>query len=140
MDCLCLFCALDEDQVAVTHQALAAMAVERQRAIGADHPLVAEFWEVYDYLESVAEGPQVNHSNDAQLIAINLNEFAALASEHRQTLADLKTLRSLLLDSRSRKCLDSNKATYSAIRARQAAGNSMFNKPTTVRCWVFKSV
>ncbi|WP_181456766.1 toprim domain-containing protein [Pseudomonas fluorescens] len=139
VDCLRLVCPLDENQVVTTQQALTVMALERQAAISADHPLVAEFWEVYEYLESLGEGPQVNHSTDPSLIAINLNEFAEKASEHRQNLADLKTLRTLLVNSRSRKWLESNKASYSAVRASQAAGNAMFNKPMTVRCWIFKS-
>lgn len=139
VDCLCLICPLSENQRITTHQALTVMALERQSAISADHPLVAEFWEVYEYLESLGDGPQVNHSTDPKLIAINLNEFAELASIHRQNLADLKTLRSLLMESRSRKLLETNKSTYSAVRASQSAGNALFNKPLTVRCWVFKS-
>ncbi|MBK3450077.1 toprim domain-containing protein [Pseudomonas haemolytica] len=139
VDCLCLICPLDENQRITTHQALTVMSLERQSAISADHPLVAEFWEVYEYLESLGDGPQVNHSTDPKLIAINLNEFAELASIHRQNLADLKTLRSLLTESRSRKLLETNKSTYSAVRASQSAGNALFNKPLTVRCWVFKS-
>lgn len=139
VDCLRLVCPLDESQVVTTQQALTVMALERQSAISADHPLVAEFWEVFEYLESLGEGPQVNHSTDPKLIAINLNEFAEKASEHRQNLADLKTLRGLLVNSRSRKWLETNKAVYSAVRASQAAGNAMFNKPTTVRCWIFQS-
>jgi hypothetical protein len=139
VDCLRLVCPLDDNYVATTQQALMSMALERQAAISADHPLVAEFWEVFEYLESLGEGPQVNHSTDPKLIAINLNEFAEKASEHRQNLADLKTLRGLLVNSRSHKWLESNKAVYSAVRASQAAGNAMFNKPTTVRCWIFQS-
>lgn len=138
VDCLCLICPLNENQRVTTHQALTVMALERQSAISADHPLVAEFWEVYEYLESLGEGPQVNHSTDPKLIAINLNEFAELASIHRQNLADLKTLRTLLTESRSRKLLETNKPMHSAVRASQSAGNALFNKPLSVRCWVFK--
>lgn len=139
VDCLCLICPLSENQRITTHQALTVMALERQSAISADHPLVAEFWEVYEYLESLGDGPQVNHSTDPKLIAINLNEFAELASIHRQNLADLKTLRSLLTESRSRKLMETNKPMHSAVRASQSAGNALFNKPLSVRCWVFKS-
>ncbi|PTC17469.1 bifunctional DNA primase/helicase [Pseudomonas baetica] len=138
VDCLLLVCPLDEKQVATTHQALMSMALERQAAISADHPLVAEFWEVFEYLESLGEGPQVNHSIDPKLIAINLNEFAELASVHRQNLGDLKTLRGLLVNSRSRKWLETNKPIYSAVRAAQAASHAMPKKTTTVRCWIFQ--
>ena len=139
LDCLRLVCPLDENQLATTQLHLVTMVLYRQSAISADHPLVAEFWEVYDYLESLGEGQQVNHSNDTKLIAINLNEFAEKASEHRQNLADLKTLRALLGDCRSRKLLETNKPTYSVIRAAQSAANPLFDKPKTVRCWIFQS-
>ena len=115
------------------------MALERQSAISADHPLVAEFWEVYEYLESLGEGPQVNHSADPKLIAIHLNGFVKLAREHHQNVADLKMLRPLLEHSRSHKLVGINKATYSAVRASQAAANPVFDKPKTLRCWVFQS-
>ncbi|WP_454563042.1 bifunctional DNA primase/helicase [Pseudomonas sp. AIG] len=138
VDCLRLVCALDDNQVATTQQALKCMALERQAAISADHPLVAEFWEVFEYLESLGEGPQVNHSIDPKLIAINLNEFAEMASVHRQNLGDLKTLRGLLVNSRSRKWLETNKAVYSAVRASQAVINGAPRRSSTVRCWIFK--
>ncbi|MXI46167.1 bifunctional DNA primase/helicase [Pseudomonas moraviensis] len=138
VDCLRLVCALDDNQLATTQQALMGMALERQAAISADHPLVAEFWEVYEYLESIGEGPQVNHSTDPKLIAINLNEFAEMASVHRQNLGDLKTLRGLLVNSRSRKWLETNKPIYSAVRAAQAACHGIPKKTTTVRCWIFQ--
>ena len=138
VDCLRLVCPLDDNHVVTTQQALMTMALERQAAISADHPLVAEFWEVYEYLESLGEGPQVNHSTDPKLIAINLNEFAEKASEHRQNLADLKTLRGLLVNSRSHKWLESNKAVYSAVRASQAVINGTQKRSTTVRCWIFQ--
>ncbi|HHS7811162.1 toprim domain-containing protein [Pseudomonas putida] len=138
VDCLRLICPLEDNHVATTQQALMAMAFERQAAISADHPLVAEFWEVYEYLESLGEGPQVNHSTDPKLIAINLNEFAEKASEHRQNLADLKTLRGLLVNSRSHKWLETNKAIYSAVRATQAVINGTQKRSTTVRCWIFQ--
>jgi len=138
VDCLRLVCPLDDNHVATTQQALMTMALERQAAISADHPLVAEFWEVYEYLESLGEGPQVNHSTDPKLIAINLNEFAEKASEHRQNLADLKTLRGLLVNSRSHKWLETNKAIYSAVRASQAVINGTPKRSTTVRCWIFQ--
>lgn len=138
VDCLTLLCPLQVEQVSVTHQQLRDLAAERQRAIGADHPLVAEFWEVFEYLENAGGGPLLNHSINPKIIAINLNEVAERASEHRQSLADLKTLRALLIDCRSRQLLETNKHIYSAVRASQAASNVMDRKPTTVRCWIFK--
>lgn len=138
VDCLRLVCPISVEQVQATHQQLMTMALERQAAISADHPLVAEFWEVFEYLESLREEPVVNHSTDPKLIAINLNEFAEKASEHRQNLADLKTLRKLLPDSRSHKLLEISKPLYSAIRAAENLRTPMAQKATTVKCWVFK--
>ena len=62
-----------------------------------------------------------------------------LAREHHQNVADLKMLRPLLEHSRSHKLVGINKATYSAVRASQAAANPVFDKPKTLRCWVFQS-
>jgi hypothetical protein len=116
------------------------MAIERQASISSDHPAVAEFWEVYDYLESLSEDPVVDHSSDPAVIAINLNEFCERAAEHKQKLADVATLRDLLKESRSRKFLDSNKAVHSAVRAAFNHRNPVSQpRPTTVKCWTFKA-
>lgn len=139
VDCLDLVCPLDEHQRIVTEQLLTRMALERQAAISADHPLVAEFWEVFDYLESLGDGPMLNHSKNPDFIAINLNEFAERAAEHRQHVADMKTLRGLLKESRSRKFIESNKAVGSAIRSAQASNNPLFARCVTVKCWVFQA-
>ncbi|RRV04609.1 bifunctional DNA primase/helicase [Pseudomonas sp. v388] len=139
VDCLELVCPLNEHQRVCTHQLLNRMALERQAAISADHPLVADFWEVYEYLESLSDGPVVNHSKKSDVIAINLNEFAERAAEHRQNLADMKTLRALLKQSRTHKFLESNKAVDSAVRSFQAARNQMFDRCMTVKCWMFQS-
>lgn len=132
LDCLRLVVALPAEMVEATRQALVDMALERQRAISADHPLVAEFWEVYEFLEGLTDKPVVNHSRDPATIAINLNEFAAKAAYHSQQLADLKVLRTLLRDSRRHKCLDANVAVNSLIRAGNNGASSI------IKCWTFK--
>ncbi|EZQ18976.1 hypothetical protein CF98_00345 [Halopseudomonas bauzanensis] len=117
---------------------LRRMAVERQQAINSDHPAVAEFWEVYDYLESLEEGPVVNHSADPNTIAINLNEFAKVAANNRQNLTELTLLRELLKDSRRHKFIEASRAVHSVIRA--SARVEAFDKPrpSTLKCWIFK--
>ncbi|BAU74362.1 toprim domain-containing protein [Metapseudomonas furukawaii] len=139
LDCLRLVVKLSEHQVNETRLYLAAMALERQSAISADHPAVAEFWEVFEYLESLDDGPVVNHSKNPELIAINLNEFIQRASEHRQQLADVATLREVLRNSRSRKFLTPSKAVDSAVRSYQAQRNPMLGRPGTVKCWMFRN-
>ncbi|WP_205890123.1 toprim domain-containing protein [Pseudomonas jilinensis] len=141
VDCLQHLTPMTQAQRDEVELTLQHMAIERQQAINADHPLVAEFWEVYEFLESLEEGPVVNHSTDPNTIAINLNEFAKLAANHRQQLGELNLLRSLLKDSRSHKFVDSNRPVHSAIRAEQnKRQQSPFDRPrpTTVKCWIFK--
>jgi ssDNA-binding Zn-finger/Zn-ribbon topoisomerase 1 len=140
LDCLRLAVpSLSDAQISATQRQIIAMALERQAAISADHPVVAEFWEVYEYLQGLdADGPVVNHSKKDGLIAINLNEFAERAAEHRQKLADVAELRDRLKESRSRKFADI-KAVDSAVRCYQAKrANLTVYKSPTVKCWVFK--
>lgn len=80
----------------------------------------------------------VNHSKNPDVIAINLNEFAERAAEHRQKLADVTTLKDLLKESRSHKYLD-YKAVDSAVRSAQSAKNPMVTRCPTVKCWIFKA-
>lgn len=114
------------------------MAVARQQAVNSDSPSVAEFWEVFDYLESLEEGPVVNHSADPKLIAINLNEFAKIAANNRQNIADLTLLREMLKESRRHKFIEANRTVHSVIRA--SARVEAFDKPrpSTLKCWIFK--
>jgi phage protein U len=80
---------MTDAQYQAVRDAIVLMARERQAAISADHPLVAEFWEAFDYLDTlpvntasgfIRESPNLNHSRDAALIAVNLNEFVERAS------------------------------------------------------------
>ena len=140
LDALRLVLKLDEFQVAATQRQIVRMAIERQASISSDHPAVAEFWEVYDYLESLNDDPLVDHSSDPSVIAINLNEFSERAAEHKQKLADVATLRDLLKESRSHKFLEANKAVHSAVRAAMNSRTPLApGRPTTVKCWIFKA-
>lgn len=135
VDCLKLVTAISDEQIERTQRALLAMALDRQVAINADHPLVHQFWEVYDYIEARAsdDSSVLNHSTDPSLIAINLNEFAESAAYHKQQIAELTALRELLKTSRRYAFIDSNRPTHSVIRAIGGARRS-----ATVKCWIFK--
>jgi hypothetical protein len=139
LDAMANVVPLTSEQRLATQQELMAMAVDRQGAINADPEEVRTFWEVYDYLQSLSDDPVVNHSKKPDHIAINLNEFAERAAEHRQKLADVATLRTLLKHSRSRPCIDINRATDSAVRAAYNARNPLSPRCATVKCWVFKA-
>ncbi|WP_235658042.1 bifunctional DNA primase/helicase, partial [Xanthomonas perforans] len=132
-DCLRLVITIPDDMVEQTRLALLDMALERQKAISADHAMVNEFWEVYEYLEATGHGKAVvNHSRDTQRIAINLNHFAARAAQFSQSVPDLKVLRALLGDSRRHKFIGANVAVNSAVLKDDLTGVG-----TTVKCWVF---
>lgn len=140
IDALATIVPLTERQHSAALDELTRMAVERQGAINADPKEVAEFWEVYDYLESISDEPVVNHSKKDGLIAINLNEFCERAAEHRQKLADISTLRNLLKNSRSHAYIESNKGVDSAVRAAFNARNgALAQRCPTVKCWIFKT-
>lgn len=132
-DCLRLVITIPDDMVEQTRLTLLDMALERQKAINADHAMVNEFWEAYEYLEATGHGKAVvNHSRDAQRIAINLNHFAARAAQFSQSVPDLKVLRALLGDSRRHKFIGANVAVNSAVLKDDLTGVG-----TTVKCWVF---
>lgn len=132
----------DEQFDQVTAQ-IVAMARERQQAINADHPLVHEFWEAFDYLDSLGvttvkgehlDRPLLNHSRDDAQIAVNLNEFVEKANGHRQQIPLLADLKKVLKTSKTRRFIDI-KSVNSAIRIRNEVGHEV---PKTVHCWVFE--
>lgn len=134
LDGLRLVVDIPKAMVEETRQKLVDMALERQSAISADHPLVNEFWETYEYLESTGNGERnvINHSRDPQRIAINLNDFLAKAAYHSQPVPDLKLLRTYLRDSRRYKLVDPNLTVNSCIKTNTAGAG------VAVRCWVFQ--
>lgn len=138
LDSIQLVVNLSDAQVKGTQRKIIEMALERQSTTSADHATVAEFWQVYEYLESIYEDPLVNHSKNKDVIAINLNEFAERAAEHRQKLADVTTLKDLLKESRSRPYVE-YKAVDSAVRSAQAIRNTSVVRAPTVKCWIFKA-
>lgn len=139
LDALRLILPITDEQHRATQQELIAMAVERQGAVNSDPEEVRTFWDVYEYLESLGDSAVVNHSKKPDVIAINLNEFAERAAEHKQKLADVATLRGLLKNSRSRPCIDINRAVDSAVRTAYNARNPLAPRCPTVKCWMFKA-
>ena len=134
---------ITEEQFAAVREQIVAMAQERQRSISADHPLVAEFWEAFDYLDALPRVgmngpvgvPRLNHSRDKGLIAVNLNEFVEMASNHRQQVPPMSELKKVLRTSKTRRFVDASRAVNSAIATRHADDEH----GKTVRCWIFES-
>ncbi|MBK1686224.1 toprim domain-containing protein [Rubrivivax gelatinosus] len=113
-DALCLVAPITDEQLAALQAQIDTMAVQRQAAISADHPMVAEFWEVFEYLENFQA---LNHARDEDVIAVNLNHVYEVAREHGQTLPPLGDVKKVLKTSRSRLYVDS-KNVNSGLRAR----------------------
>ncbi|WP_229359058.1 hypothetical protein [Halomonas salipaludis] len=106
------------------------MARDRQLAINADHPLVAEFWEAFDYLEGLNQEPLLNHyGNHSEQIAINLKDFERRCADYRLRVPEIRELKRYLRSSKSRKFIDANRTVRSQIRLNNAS----------VKCWVFQA-
>lgn len=131
IDALVHVIPLKKHQVDAAHIEIQSMAKERQLAINADHPIVVEFWELYEYLNNAAGG--LNHSRNDGLIAVNLNDFAKEAAEKRQKVPDLTELKRHLKTSKCPKFIETNRNVCSAWDVDAA------NKAKTVRCWMFQT-
>nr|WP_267965870.1 toprim domain-containing protein [Halomonas aerodenitrificans] len=106
------------------------MARERQQAINADHPLVQDFWEAYDYLEGLSEEPMLNHyGKGAAQIAINLKDFERRCADYKLRVPEMRELKRYLRASKTRKFIDANRTVRSQIRL----------GGTSVKCWVFQA-
>lgn len=134
VDALALVVPLSLEQREAAHAQTVEMAVERQQAINADHPVVQEFWDMFDYLDGDGAEPRLNHSHDENLIAVNLNHFATLAVDRRQQVPPLADLKRYLRTSKVRKFIDV-KPVRSAIRANDSHNRAL---PEVVKCWVFQ--
>lgn len=132
-DALALVIKLTKAQSAALQQQIIDMAGERQQVINDDHPLVQDFWEAFDYLDG-HDIPQLNHSRDEQLIAVNLNHFVQVAAEKKQQIPMLRDLKKVLKTSRKRKFIDI-KVVNSRIRERES---SLAHPGTAMKCWVFQ--
>jgi hypothetical protein len=147
LDCLAhVFPAVNPQMVSAAAAELGQMALARQQALSADHPLVAEFWELYEFLEgddsADAAGP-LNHARGDGLIAISLPHFEQVCAARKLRHAPLAELKRVLPTSRQHK-FQGVRTVNSAIRERQNS-NAYRNgadladvRPTSIKCWVFQ--
>lgn len=107
------------------------LAIERQQAINSDHPMVAEFWEVFDFLDG--GGSPLNHSRKPDdEIAVNLNHFVQVARERNQQVPAIGDLKKVMRTSRRHRFVEI-KNVNSSIKARVDGISS-----TAIWCWVFE--
>lgn len=138
VDALVAIVPLSDERKLIVLDELIDMARARQQAINADHPLVQEFWEIVDFLDG-DDAPILNHARDPNEVAINLNHFVQVAADKRQQIPDMSRLKKVLKTSRFRKFIDV-KSVNSGIHARFNARKdaNVPDRPTSVKCWVFK--
>ncbi len=115
---------MPKDRLDETIDALKWAAFHRQKAISADHPMIEEFWEAYDFLGD----EKLNHAMRLDNhIAINLNHMQAVAHHHNQQLPPLADLKKFLKQSRTRR--------FREIKAVRSTNKAFIGK--TVKCWIF---
>ncbi|MFM9822779.1 toprim domain-containing protein [Acinetobacter baumannii] len=136
---------IDIEEVIAAKEMLLAMAEERVNQLNGDHPLVEQFWDAYEYLNS-SRSPafSLNHYEaDAQQVAINLNEVYKVAARNYQVLPDIKEMKNLLRNSRRYKFIEMNKTVrsnkYPADEVKNVTGDdsSSLERSHTVKCWIF---
>lgn len=111
-------------------------ALKREVRLAADHPVVEQFWDCYDYINGKISSSMrpdkkhpepLNHSRDTQRVAINLNHFIEECRTFGQIIPDTALLKKLLPTARRHKflgCMSVNSCITSK----------------TMRCWVFSRV
>lgn len=138
-DALAKLVPMTEDQHQYVLDQIACMTVERQETIASDHPMVQEFWDLFDYLDGGGDYPQLNHSRDYDTtIAFNFNELVKLAFEKRQQLADIASLKKVLKTSRSRKFIAIKNVNSGLVARANAMRPPDAQKSVSVKCWVFQ--
>ncbi|EOU3079482.1 TPA: toprim domain-containing protein [Yersinia enterocolitica] len=139
LDALALVIPVKESQIAAAHGSLSLMAGERVQAATSDDAMVQEFWEVFDYLDTIVPHG-VNHSTDSGTIAVNLNHFVQVASENRQAGFALSELKKRLKEGKHRQFIDV-RSVRSAVNSRYNAGRAIAlqsARPEVVKCWLFR--
>ncbi len=111
------------------------MAHVRDKVASADHAIVEEFWEVFNFLNTRPQDATtclLDHSSNPRQIAVNLNEFVEQANYCKQQIPQLFELKRHLKSSKKYKFITASKTVASAIR------KTSTNAPKTVRCWIFE--
>ncbi|PTQ87678.1 hypothetical protein C8N29_1171 [Agitococcus lubricus] len=130
VDALDFLVALPRQCKEAVHQMIVSLAIERQKRINQDHPVVEQFFEVYEYLKNSLHFTKIiNHSKDEKLIAIHMNQFVELATEARQQLPPLTDLKNILPSSTRYKFVEKSRVVFSSTERTQA--------PYSMRCWIF---
>ena len=100
-----LFPDMDKDLIDRLANYLAKRALVREERLAADHPLVEQFWDTYEFINAKrgTDGDKypLNHSRDEGRIAVNLNHYRSECLALGQELPDLAKLKKLLPHSKA---------------------------------------
>ena len=102
LQALCEILPITDNRRAKTERFIHQLAIERERDLSSDHPIVDQFWDLYEYFEGEFQNPNtypLDHSPNPDEIALNLNEFYGYAHKNQQTLDDIKLMKKLLKQS-----------------------------------------
>lgn len=131
VDALAQVVPLTGEQKTAAAMQIIAMTEEREQAISADHPIVAEFWEQFDYMNSRNElgVPRLDHSRNDDVIAVSLPHFQQVATQVGLRVPSHHDLKRYLPSGKTHKFIG-RKAVSSALVAEGGEAR-------TVKCWVF---
>lgn len=137
-----LTCVLDipAERLDRTCEQLTVMAVERVKSLEADIPVVREFWDAFDYLNSL-ERFGVNHfgKENRDEIAINFPHLMRIAAMQRVNIPPAKEIQDYLKNGRMRPCTGQKTVRSEVSRlANQGRGEAGPKEPEQVKCWIFK--
>ncbi|MET4706700.1 toprim domain-containing protein [Endozoicomonas lisbonensis] len=115
-------------------------AVDREKRLRKDHPLVEQFWEYYEHLNvghsagysQSIQTERLNHSIPDEYIAINLTEFEATCKSARLEGLRMRELKPLLKACQKHPFV-ATKNVKSKIKPMKPDGTS-----DTAYCWVFQ--
>lgn len=119
---------IDAISVATTLDYIEQISVIRQQSMSADHPIVTEFWDSFEYLLALKDSDSqcYNHSTNPDLLALNLPQIESAARIHGISLPLRNDLNRLLPKSKR----------YEFI-ARKNVWSASLGK--AIKCLVFKN-
>jgi len=118
---------MNEEQLAMVHNYIMEMAVERQETINSDTEVVQQFWDAFEFVNKPGTSNQLDHSNAPEIIAINLNHFYQVARDCGQPIPDMALLKKALRTSRRYRFMDYKNVT-----------SNVFDPPKSIKCYVFE--
>lgn len=148
LDALGTMLPIRQDDIDSAQVAINRMAKAKEQSLSKDHPILEEFWGVFEYLQSTEEFA-VDHSADPDLLAINLNDFENKASLARQRIPPISEIRRLLPTGRTHKLQDIPKATnprtVTSVLRRKHNQNlhlipveNRVELSESLKCWIFE--